>query len=179
MNFFKRYGIITFLSVIMLAAAVWGGYKVISYLKNHEIVGPQASEKTGEADSSKKVVNKPVDKSLMVFSNSPDKDSHEFIGSMHEFYNDTLCYGKLETADYIEQKDKANEILEDLKGITIKDEKLAKDMEEIRTNAKKVANSDNRGAMKRLHRLFHDLDIYFNGYSYHEVFGITAFRGKE
>lgn len=129
-------------------------------------------------DISKEVMNTPVDKNIVVMKSNQYVDGHEFISHYHEFYNETLCWGRIEAAKYSTQKKAANEIVETLKTIEVNHEHLKEDFTQIEKYAQKVIETDDRNAMRMLHRLFHDLDIYFNGYSYNSTFGVTEFKGN-
>lgn len=138
----------------------------------------QVSSSTDE-DISKEVVNDPVPESIIVFTSDdvPFRSGHHFISDLHEFYNNTLCWGRLETADYSRQAEKARLIIEVIKHTRTEDKYMKQDLDTIMSLAQRVTQQDDRRAMRDLHRYFHDLDIYFNGYAYHQTFGITSFRG--
>ncbi|WP_243385356.1 hypothetical protein [Bacillus kexueae] len=137
----------------------------------------QSSALLGTAEN-KKVVNAPARKDIVKLATSDYEDGHEFISETHEFYNQTLGWGRLESANYHTQKTKAEEILAALDGIQIDNNDLNEDFGKIEKYATEVINSDDRQAMRMLHRLFHDLDIYFNGYHYNQTFGVTSYKGE-
>lgn len=122
-------------------------------------------------------VNEPVDKSVVTLADG--SSGHDFISKWHDFYNDTLGWGRLETTDYAEQQEAAESILSQAENIVIDDSNITSDLEHIKEAAKLVAAADNRDAMRSLHRYFHDLDIYFNGYDYNQTFGVTEFKGED
>ena len=121
-------------------------------------------------------VNTPVSEEVVVLSDGTS--GHTFISNWHDFYNDTLGWGKVDTASYEEQKEAAETILADLKNVKVTDEEIAEDLKDIQANAQALTEKEDRTLMLDLHRYFHDLDIYFNGYSYNQTFGITEFRGN-
>ena len=143
--------------------------------ENERSVVKQASTETEENFDTKQV-NTPVDEEVVVLTNGTS--GHTFISNWHDFYNESLGWGRLETTSYEKQKEAALSILDGLKDIKVADEQIAEDINDIATNAKVVAQKDDRVAMRNLHRYFHDLDIYFNGYNYDQTFGITEFRGN-
>lgn len=135
----------------------------------------ESFEKGGE---STEVVNEPVDKSIVTMADG--SDGHSFVTKYHNFYNDTLTYGKLESNayDYERQAEAAKEILSALNGLQTTNDQLKADFEKIKYEASLVAEEDQPNMLRQLHRLFHDLDIYFNGYSYHQTWGVTDFTGE-
>ncbi|MCT2344810.1 hypothetical protein [Niallia taxi] len=128
-------------------------------------------------EMSTEAVNEPVDKSVVTLADG--SSGHDFISKWHDFYNDTLGWGRLETTDYAEQQEAAESILSQAENIVIDDSNITSDLEHIKEAAKLVAAADNRDAMRSLHRYFHDLDIYFNGYDYNQTFGVTEFKGED
>jgi hypothetical protein len=150
------------------------GKSIVKKPDNESSVVEASANESEDVD--KKVVNEPVDKAVVKLADGTD--GHSFISKYHEFYNDTLCWGRIDTASYSEQAQTAREILQSLEGVKITNKDIAKDFESIKENAKIVVKEDNREAMRQLHRLFHDLDIYFNGYDYYQTFGVTEFTGE-
>ena len=128
-------------------------------------------------DFSEEVVNESTKEDIVVFSASEFENAHDFIEEFHDFYNTTLCWGRVVTADYKDQQETALRIVEVFKGAKIQDKRLSEDFISIENSAKQVIESDDRDATIRLHRLFHVLDIYFNGYSKDDTYGVTEYKG--
>ncbi|MGG3556257.1 hypothetical protein ABES23_06085 [Peribacillus frigoritolerans] len=105
-------------------------------------------------------------------------DGHSFVNQYHYFYNESICYGKLNEADYQDQKIAAEQILLIIEDRQISDKDLAADFDQIERYASYVIDGDDRGSMKKLHRLFHDLDFYMNGKQAEYTWGITDYRGE-
>ncbi|MCU9612012.1 hypothetical protein OEV98_00380 [Caldibacillus lycopersici] len=141
---------------------------------NEKVASTEKEEQ--EEGESQEVVNKPADISIVTLADG--MNGHDFISNYHDFYNETLGWGRIDTASYSEQKEKAEEILQSIKGISILDDAIKEDIGQIEHYANIVLESDDRWAMRMLHRLFHDLDIYFNGYDYNQSFGVTQYRGN-
>ncbi|MFT8321864.1 MAG: hypothetical protein ABF649_13245 [Bacillus sp. (in: firmicutes)] len=136
----------------------------------------QEASSDNSGDVNRKTVHKPVNEDVVTLADGTN--GHDFISTWHDFYNTTLGWGKIDTASYTEQKEAAAAILEQLENISVANKKIENDLDSIRQNAQQVINGDNREAMRKLHRYFHDLDIFFNGYDYSQTFGITEFTGK-
>ncbi|TXC92159.1 hypothetical protein FS935_07195 [Metabacillus litoralis] len=173
-------GIVLLFIVSVLTIASYKGLEYFTSTKAHEKDLAKVTEKSNPDsidDVSTEIVNEPASKDVVVFSTSEYEDGHDFITDLHEFYNDTLCWGRVNTADYKKQQEKALHIVSIFKEIEVKDEKLYEDFISIENTAKKIIDSDDREAMIKLHRLFHDLDIYFNGYSEDHTFGVTSYKG--
>lgn len=182
-NLFKNKKIwIPVLILLGMMIIGWGVYA--SLIESNQEVDSMSEDMDGDENISdeeeldEKVVNDPVRKDIIVFASNDYDDGHQFISEFHDFYNDTLGWGRIASANYDVQKSKANEILAVLEGVEVHNENLKKDFEQIVFYAEKVTQSNDKESMKKLHRLFHDLDIYFNGYSYNQTFGITNFKGE-
>ncbi|WP_336865268.1 hypothetical protein [Peribacillus frigoritolerans] len=105
-------------------------------------------------------------------------DGHSFVNQYHYFYNNSICYGELKTASYQDQKIAAEQILEIIEDRQISDKQLAADFDQIERYAVDVIDGDDRGSMKQLHRLFHDLDFYMSGKQVDNTWGVTDYRGE-
>lgn len=170
------------LGVVLIAAGIYGGFILFSSGHSEQVAtingkDQEINEEKSQDDIPTDIIHEPASKDIIIFSSGEFSNGHEFIVEFHQFYNNTLCWGRVNTANYKEQKDKALEIVEVFKGIEINDEDLYNDFIQIENSAKKVIESDNRKAMIELHRLFHDLDIHLNGYARDDTFGVTAFKG--
>lgn len=170
------------LIIVLTGSGMWLGWRLLAIDSVETSVDTRPSVTKGSEDTTGEVVNTPVSESIVVFneSDSPYKNGHDFISQTHKFYNETLGWGGLETASYSDQKEKAESIIKIINTIQeLKNEELKNDFEDIRTLAERVVQKDDRKAMRSLHRYFHDLDIYFNGYDYHQTFQVTAFKGTD
>ncbi|WP_400243155.1 hypothetical protein AB3U99_18830 [Niallia sp. JL1B1071] len=142
---------------------------------NERSVVKETSNAVEESFDTEKV-NTPVNEEVVTLADGTS--GHNFISTWHDFYNETLGWGRLETTSYEKQKEAALSILNEIKDIKVSDQEIAQDIKDIAANAQIVAEKDDRASMRNLHRYFHDLDIYFNGYDYNQTFGITEFRGN-
>lgn len=134
------------------------------------------SSSSNEEDFNTERVNEPVEEDTVVLADGTN--GHSFISQWHTFYNNTLGWGKLSTASYSEQKEAADSILSDLVDVEVQNDEIANDLDSIIDLATIVSTENDRDAMRNLHRYFHDLDIYFNGYDYNQTFGLTEFTGE-
>ncbi len=136
----------------------------------------ESEESEESEDMNTEPVNKPTDESVVTMADG--SSGHDFISEWHDFYNETLGWGRLETTDYTDQKEAAESILAQAENIEIDNNEISADLDLIKEAAELVAANDNRDAMRSLHRYFHDLDIYFNGYDYSQTFGVTSYKGE-
>lgn len=180
----KTWMWITPLIVILVAIAGWIGWMFMDTTsesdKGNVKKASSVVNEEEEADGdSKDVVNTPLPDSIVVFTSDdvPYEDGHDFISEFHDFYNNTLGWGRYSTTDYSTQVEKAKVIIEVIENTEVKDKDMQKDFDAMLELAETVVKKDDRNAMLKLHRYFHDLDIYFNGYDYKETFRITEFRG--
>ncbi|MGP7816415.1 hypothetical protein [Niallia sp. 01092] len=152
-------------------------FGLLLFLEKEKAQQTGKSAAVGEsADFTKKTVNDPVEEDVVTLAD--ETNGHTFIADWHNFYNETLGWGKMETASYSEQKEAASSILQQLENVSVKNKKIKHDLESIQQHAQQVINGDDRDAMRLLHRYFHDLDILFNGYDYNQTFGVTEFTGQ-
>ena len=178
----KKWILVSTLLLLGIAGTSWSGWTFFSSANVAEPRNSDTITKTEKAieeeseDFSTDVVNEPASKDVVVFSSNVYENGHDFIAEFHDFYNNTLCWGRVKTADYKDQKDTALRIVEAFTSVEVNDERLYDDFESIENAAKQVIASDDREAMVILHRLFHDLDIHFNGYSKDNIFGVTEFN---
>ncbi len=178
----KKWKHIVPIGILLIAIGSLGGFALFSSGDKNQVKIANEAILQKDQDEMKKdvptdVVHEPTSKDIISFKSGEYSDGHEFIIDFHQFYNVTLCWGRVNTANYKEQKDKALEIIEALEGIEINNKDLYDDFIQIENLAKKVVENDNRKAMIALHRLFHDLDIHLNGYTRDDIFGVTAFKG--
>ncbi|WP_052737617.1 hypothetical protein [Bacillus sp. SA1-12] len=162
---------------IFLAGFGWYRWSSLNESTILNLINDAGKDKQASEDLGKVAVNEPVPEDMVVFSTAKFANGHDFIKEFHNFYNDTLCWGRVDTANYKNQQEIAMRIVEAFKGLKVNDSKLHEDFVTIESTAKLVVQSDDREAMVKLHRLFHDLDIFFNGYSQDHAFGVTQFKG--
>lgn len=105
-------------------------------------------------------------------------DEGEFIAYFHTFYNETACYGGLNSLSWEEQTAAASAILHSLANLKPANEDLAKDFNSISKLVQEIENNErDKSNVKTLHRYFHDLDIHYNGYAKSsQVFQVTKFK---
>jgi len=108
---------------------------------------------------------------------SGDMEIYSFVRSFHSFYNDTLCWGRIDKVNISMQVKTAEELIEIIDGMKTEEKDLAKDLSDIKQTAERVVESQERIDLVRLHRLFHDLDIHMNGADF-ELFNITSYKGE-
>ena len=165
------------LVTILLATGI-GVYVYFSLENGSEKTNDSIPKETvtteSKEDIDQEVVNEPVEESILTLADGTS--GHSFIAKYHQFYNQTLGWGRIETTDYAEQSRVAQEILDKLEGAQINHVDLVADIESIKHYAKIVTERDDRDAMRMLHRYFHDLDIYLNGYDYSQTWDVTKFK---
>ncbi|WP_078409411.1 hypothetical protein [Priestia abyssalis] len=105
-------------------------------------------------------------------------DEGEFIAYFHHFYNETVCYGRVNSLNWEEQAAAASAILHSLTSLKPANEDLAKDFKNIAKLVQEIENNEkDKSNVKTLHRYFHDLDIHYNGYAESsQVFRVTKFK---
>ena len=152
--------IIGFAMVMLLTA----GYAAVSWWNGKDAAIQPETTKVNMLDSVKE---------LEEFT-----DEGEFIAYFHHFYNETVCYGRVNSLNWEEQTAAASAILHSLTNLKPANEDLAKDFKNIAKLVQKIENNQkNKSNVKTLHRYFHDLDIHYNGYAESsQVFQVTKFK---
>ncbi|MFC3884161.1 hypothetical protein ACFOU2_11925 [Bacillus songklensis] len=154
----KLVGMIAGLCIIGVFTA---GYIMISLFSGAEETAKQSTKALAATEEIKE------------FTNVGD-----FISYFHDFYNETACYGRLDSLNWEEQKAAAENMLYSLGSLKVDNKDLSKDFKEIAKMASEIKNDGKKKAtIKKLHRYFHDLDIHYNDYQGStEVFKITEFK---
>lgn len=120
----------------------------------------------------------------------------QFIDTNHEFFNETLGWGKYKNVNWNQQKERADQIIEEVTVLlpkiekqiqTMMEEKLLTDVaidddpRDLKLDFNMIQalleiatkNQDVQGLIYA-HRVFHDLDVEWNGYTSHK-FGMSAY----
>ena len=138
------------------------------------------NKKEGQLEEQFEVVNEPLEEDIATIAdeNNKEQSAHTFISDFHDFYNDTVCYGRVNSLDMVEQTEALDKILATIKVLKTNNADLRADFSTIAELAKEAKeNKSNSDSMNfiLLHRYFHDLDIYFNGYDYSYAIGVTKY----
>src|SRR5688572_15848590 len=113
----KKWILVSSFICLFIAVAGWNGWTQILSEKSAEpMISDRKSTvgKTQEEESkdfSNEVVNVPAAGDVVVFSTSEFDNGHDFIAEFHDYYNDTLCWGRVNTVEYKDQQDTALRIL--------------------------------------------------------------------
>lgn len=119
------------------------------------------------------------------FNEAPAKDEYKsvggFIAHYHDWYNETLGWGRIEKLKWQDQQKTAEVILHMLENIQTDNDRLNKDLKAIQSYASRIAAQEkNEDALIKLHRYFHDLDIEYNGYKgTKDYFNITEYKNND
>lgn len=120
----------------------------------------------------------------------------QFIDTNHEFFNETLGWGRYKNVNWDQQKERADQIIEEVTVLlpkiekqiqTMMEEKLLTDVaidddpRDLKLDFNMIQalleiatkNQDVQGLIYA-HRVFHDLDVEWNGYTSHK-FGMSSY----
>lgn len=125
-----------------------------------------------------KLTESAIDEDAIITIN--EKNAGDTIHHIHTFYNGTICYGGYKDVSEKDQLEMARKILKYIEEFNTENENLQDDLDKINTiatNIRKRGTSNSESAYIALHRMFHDLDIYINGYK-EKPFNVTNYRGK-
>lgn len=103
-----------------------------------------------------------------------------FIAFNHEWYNQTLGWGGINSVKWNDQQLRAIEISQAIETIHTDIEELNNDFEEIKRLADMVKDgNESQDVIIKLHRYFHDLDIEYNQYKQtKDYYNITQYKNK-
>lgn len=136
-----------------------------------------------DGDEEYEVVEEPAEEDIATVGDGNTK-VHTLVSYCHKFYNKTICYNGYKNADGKEQRLMAEEILEMLEEVSTENDNLSKDIIEAKKVMEYIIDNSSEHSVElekqyiRAHRLFHDLDIYLNGYDYKKAWGVTSYKGK-
>jgi len=110
-------------------------------------------------------------------SNIYQADIGTYISSNHEYWNNELCWGRSEKYSFVVLQKHYNEYIEDLNQIinAVEDKGLRADFIHVQELLKNASETEKIDFLIDVHRVFHDLDVKFNGYANSDYFGITQY----
>lgn len=103
----------------------------------------------------------------------------DLISNYHDYYNNTLGWGKYKAVEKNVQLENANQLLEELNQLEYENKVEKKDITHISQLAEIYIQTEEANALLYLHRIFHDLDKAVNDYKHKDTFGATATYGKK
>ena len=139
------------------------------------------NKKEGQPEEQFEVVNEPLEEDVATITdkNNQEQSAHAFVNDFHDFYNDTVCYGRVNSLNLAEQVEALDEILVTLNVLKTNNADLRADFDKIAELARELKENKTNPDLINftlLHRYFHDLDIYFNGYDYSYAWGVTKYK---
>ncbi|WP_181347176.1 hypothetical protein [Thalassobacillus sp. CUG 92003] len=99
----------------------------------------------------------------------------KFIAEGHQYYNETVGWGRSDSLDWISQSKQADKIVVFIKEELGADAPVAQDdLQAMDDLAAKIIDDQQTEDVVQMHRYFHDLDIAINDFSeYEKVWGVT------
>lgn len=165
----------TLLSVILVTTVLSVGFFYTMFQNHYKIPGSedhgQGNEKESENVSGETLKN--VEHVQQTIGRD-HRNVGEFVSDMHAFYNQTTGYGRIDSINWIEHQQKAEQINTTIKGLKVKHDPLKKDLQHIQELAEQVLDTKKQTDVRDLHRMFHDLDIALNHYNgYDKIWHVT------
>ncbi|MDQ0270471.1 hypothetical protein [Cytobacillus purgationiresistens] len=107
-------------------------------------------------------------------------DIGSFIAVNHEFYNETLGWGRENNIKWHKQKEQAERIQANLKALSTDNSDLQEDFTAIDQMAESIIDgTEDKKTALMLHRYFHDLDVVFNEYKdTKDFYNLIEFKGE-
>jgi hypothetical protein len=104
----------------------------------------------------------------------------DYISKNHEYWNEELCWGRSKNYSFSVFPQNYHAYVKDLDAIidAVGDDELKSDFQHVHSLLKNASETKNIDYLIDVHRIFHDLDFHFNGYSTSDDFGITAYGEK-
>jgi len=108
-------------------------------------------------------------------------DIGTYISKNHEYWNNELCWGRSKNFSFDVFQKQFNEYIEDLNQIinSAEDKDLRADFIHVQELLKNAFDTNDTDYLIDVHRVFHDLDVKFNGYKTSDYFGITQYGAKQ
>jgi len=108
-------------------------------------------------------------------------DIGTYISKNHEYWNNELCWGRSKNFSFVVFQKQFNEYIEDLNQIinSAEDKDLRADFIHVQELLKNAFDTNDTDYLIDVHRVFHDLDVKFNGYKTSDYFGITQYGAKQ
>jgi flagellar basal body-associated protein FliL len=96
----KKWILLFSLICLFFVLAGWVSWTLFSSEKSAVPMNSDITSNPGKTieesdDISEEVVNKPTKEDIVVFSASEFENAHDFIEEFHDFYNTTLCWGRV------------------------------------------------------------------------------------
>jgi hypothetical protein len=103
-----------------------------------------------------------------------------YISKNHEYWNEQLCWGRSKNYSFSVFQKNYNQYVKNLIIIidAVDEQDLKSDLKQVNGLLKNASETKNIDYLIDVHRIFHDLDLHFNGYSTSDDFGITAYGEK-
>jgi hypothetical protein len=157
--------------IIGLCVVVIG---MIAFLNYHnEIVKPEKSNvgETFETNDDKQN----IDKSLAA-AEKYNEEIGQLISYYHDHYNEKTGWGRINSFDWGEFEKNRDELIKQLDTFIpqIDDPSLKTDFIRIKSLIVIASQNKDTTAVRYIHRIFHDLDIKYNGYDASD-FGVSEY----
>jgi hypothetical protein len=113
-------------------------------------------------------------------SNINNADIGNYISRNHDYWNEALCWGRSENFSFVVYEKRFKEYINDLNEII--NAANDKDLKEDFIHAKELLETAHKtkdvSLLIDVHRIFHDLDVKYNGYASNDYFRITQYGEK-
>ncbi|GAF67189.1 hypothetical protein BTS2_4100 [Bacillus sp. TS-2] len=166
--------IILFISLLLLIALA--SYRIIPNLIENYLDSALSDEESNHtyADEEDTYLEEALssDGATTVKENEVEQ-VHQFISNIHQQWNDIVGWGGYQNLNFEKLADVLKETEAEILEIKklISDERIIEDLENAKSLFVIGVEQENQIAIVYVHRIFHDLDIIYNGYSNNKGFG--------
>jgi hypothetical protein len=108
-------------------------------------------------------------------------DIGDYISKNHEYWNEELCWGRSKNYSFSVFQKNYHAYVNDLNIIinAVGDEELKSDFKHVHSLLENASETKNIDFLIDVHRIFHDLDVNFNGYSSSDYYKVTQYDGEK
>ncbi|WP_078553462.1 hypothetical protein [Bacillus alkalicellulosilyticus] len=165
--------IIVLIALLLIPVLGYSVYKMTNLTLEAAI--PSAIEEEGSVD----IIQTTTDEGIPV-KNTESSSVQIFISEQHRIWNQLLGWGGWKNPNFSSFKAKLGNYDEDFEEFfsIVKDESIKTDIEHALILLDIAFESEDVTALLYTHRIFHDLDIAYNGYSYKGFGGYSAFSSS-
>lgn len=163
------------------------GITVCGFLSGCTSSSPKSDDSLAESKSAAASEKWPENEPSVDWNPYVKEEISAFISDNHDFYNETLGWGRYKNVDWNQQKKQAEQVISEIESLrpgvedyieTLKNEDLItdgdippedprgllKDFDELKKTLNRALEKKNVDRLIKVHRIFHSLDMAFNGY---------------
>ncbi|WP_070121848.1 hypothetical protein [Bacillus marinisedimentorum] len=148
----------------------------VSSFSIYTMMATGSGEEIDEGTGNNNTVSKEKVEEIQATIGKQNQDVGRFVAKTHDFYNETLGYGGINSVNWNEQREMARNVTVKTKEFvsSVGSKNLKTDLKDIQRISEAVMDEEQKSHILELHRYFHDLDIALNNYGgFDRIWGVT------